>query len=249
VATVVEVSANLPKRLPGRKYDRQFFFGITILLLAVVAIGFAPTYYLAGGLRAPLPSKVVHVHAVIFSAWMLLLLVQTGLISARQVRWHRTLGMAGFVLACAMVVSVVLTSADLAARVKGNPNAEAVLGLLSITFTDAFEFAVLAGFAFALRRNAAAHKRLIIIATAGITRAAFNRWHIPILFHQFYAAYAATNVFLVLLAVYDLWSTRRIHRATIWGSAFLILMGQMTRFTGPTAPWHAFAHWVQSWGI
>ena len=41
----------------------------------------------------------------------------------------------------------------------------------------------------------------------------------------------------------------RFHRATIWGSAFLIVMGQMTRFIGPSAPWHAFAHWVQSWGV
>ena len=36
-----------------------------------------------------------------------------------------------------MVVSVVLTGADLAMRVKGKPGAEAVLGLLSITFADA----------------------------------------------------------------------------------------------------------------
>jgi hypothetical protein len=108
---------------------------------------------------------------------------------------------------------------------------------------------VLAGFAFALRKNPTAHKRLIIIATAGLTRAAFNRWHVPILFHQFYAAYAATYIFLALLAAYDLWSTRRIHRATMWGGAFLIFMGQTTRFTGPTATWHAFAHWIQSWGV
>jgi hypothetical protein len=249
MATVAAVSANTPRRLPGRQYDRQFFFAIVILLLAVVAIGFAPTYYLAGGPRAPLPSRIVHVHAVIFSTWMLLLLVQTGLISAKRVRWHRTLGIAGFVLACAMVVSIVLTGADLARRVKGLPSGEAVLGLLSITFTDAFDFAVLAGFAFALRRNAAAHKRLIIIATAGLTRAAFNRWHIPILFHQFYAAYAATYIFLALLVAYDLWSTRRLHRATLWGGTFLIFMGQMTRFTGPTATWHAFAHWIQRCGV
>jgi hypothetical protein len=32
VATVKEIPANLPKRLPGRKYDRQFFFAITLLL-------------------------------------------------------------------------------------------------------------------------------------------------------------------------------------------------------------------------
>src|SRR3569833_2292448 len=108
MATAPAVSLNLPKRLPGRKYDRRFFFAIVILLLAVVAVGFAPTYYLAGGPRAPLPSRIVHVHAAIFTTWMLLLLVQTGLISAKRVRWHRALGIAGFLLASAMVISVVL---------------------------------------------------------------------------------------------------------------------------------------------
>ena len=249
MTTVAENAPKLSKRLPGRKYDRPFFFGMTALLAAVVAIGFAPTYYLAGGFLAPLPSRIVHIHAAVFSTWMILLLVQTGLISAKRVSWHRKLGMAGFVLAIAMVVMVVLTAAGLAARVKGAPSMELVLGLLAVTFTDAFDFAVLAGFAYALRRDAAAHKRLIIIATACLTRAAFFRWHVPILFRQVYPAYAATYVFLLLLAAYDFWSTRKIHRATIWGSAFLISMGQMTRFIGPSAPWHAFAHWVQSWGI
>ena len=222
---------------------------MVLLLAAVAAIGFAPTYYLAGGPRAPLPSRIVHIHALIFTTWMLLLITQTALISARKVRWHRNLGVAGFVVACAMVVSVVLTGADLAMRYKGKPGEEAVLGLLSITYTDAFSFAVLAGFAYALRRNSPAHKRLIIVATACVVRAAFNRWHIHILFHQFYAAYAATYIFLLLLAAYDVWSSRRIHRATLYGGTFLIFMGQMTRFIGPTASWHAFAHWLQSWGI
>ncbi|HEV2487983.1 MAG TPA: hypothetical protein VGT08_20855 [Terracidiphilus sp.] len=95
-------------------------------------------------------------------------------------------------LACGMVVTVVLTAADFATRAKGIPNFEVLLGLLVVPFTDAFTFAVLAGFAYALRKNAAAHKRLIIIAAAGITRAALVRWHIPILFHHMYAAYTAT---------------------------------------------------------
>ena len=75
--------------LPGRRYDRQFFMGIVILLIAVVAIGFAPTYYLAGVFRAPLPSPILHIHAVVFTGWMLLLLVQTGLVSAKRVQLHR----------------------------------------------------------------------------------------------------------------------------------------------------------------
>lgn len=249
MATDVTIPAKLLKRLPGRKYDRQFFFAITLLLVAVVAIGFAPTYYLAGVFRAPLPSRIVHIHGAIFSSWMILLVVQTGLISAKRVGWHRNLGVAGFLLACAMVVTVVLTAADFAFRAKAIPNSEPLLTLLVVPFTDASAFAVLAGFAYALRKNAAAHKRLIIIATAGITRAALVRWHVPILFHHQPAAYLATYIFLVLLAAYDLWSTHKIHRATIGGSLFLILMGQIGSFIGPTVPWHAFAHWVQSWGV
>ena len=114
--------------------------------------------------------------------------------------------------------------------------------IVRVTFAEASSFAVLAAFAFRLRRDAAAHKRLIIIATACITRAAFNRWHAPILFHHLYAAYAATYVFLLLLAAYDLWSSRRIHRATLWGCTFLIFMGQMTRVIGP----NCVMAWIRS---
>src|ERR1019366_6950244 len=154
VATVKEIPPNLPKHLPGRKYDRQFFFAITLLLVVVVAIGFGPTYYLAGVFRAPLPSRIVHIHGAVFSTWMILLVVQTGLISTRRVEWHRKLGVAGFVLACGMVLTVLLTAADFAMRAKAKPNSEALLTLLVVPFTDAAAFAVLAGLAYALRKNA-----------------------------------------------------------------------------------------------
>jgi hypothetical protein len=65
---------------------------MVLLLVAVVAIGFSPTYYGAGVFRAPLPSPIVHFHGAVFSLWMLLQILQTGL-SASKVKWHRTLGM------------------------------------------------------------------------------------------------------------------------------------------------------------
>jgi hypothetical protein len=52
------------------------------LMLATVFIGFAPTYYLAGVFQAPLPNRLIHVHGAAFSCWMLLLIVQTSLVSA-----------------------------------------------------------------------------------------------------------------------------------------------------------------------
>ena len=250
MATTVNKLDGVRANLPGRRYDRQFFMTMAILLTAVVTIGFAPSYYLAGVFRAPLPSTIVHIHGAVFSCWMLLLLVQTGLVSAKRVQLHRKLGMAGFILACLMVVMAVLTASDAMARAKSAPNSEATLGFLVVTFVEASVFAVLAASAYALRRNPAAHKRLILIATAGIAGPAFFRWHVSFLYHDPYAAHYATSMFLAILAAYDLWSTHKIQRATLWGSVFQVFMEQcVTRVTGPSVAWHGFAHWVQSLNI
>jgi hypothetical protein len=117
-------------------------------------------------------------------------------------------------------------------------------------FEAALEFAILIGFAFALRKNPTAHKRLIVIATVGITSPAFFRWHVPVLFHNAFADRDAAYLFLLLLAAYDLWSTNRLHRTTVWGSAFAVLMGQVViRIVQPAPSWHAFVQWVQTWGV
>ena len=250
MATAVNKLERVRAILPGRRYDRQFFTVMVILLIAVVAIGFAPTYYLAGVFRAPLPNPIVHIHAVVFTSWMLLLLVQTGLVSAKRVQLHRKLGVAGFILACLMVVMALLTASDAMARAKASPHSEVILGSLIVSFVEAFVFGTLAASAYALRRNPAAHKRLILIATAGLTGAAFFRWHVSFLYHDALTDDYAVSIFLALLATYDLWSTHRIQRATLWGSAFQIFMKQViTRVVGPSAAWHGFAHWVQSLNI
>ena len=51
----------------GKAADR-FFVGMSPLLLATVLVGFAKSYFLAGWMRAPLPNKLIHIHAVFFRA-------------------------------------------------------------------------------------------------------------------------------------------------------------------------------------
>jgi hypothetical protein len=53
-------------------------------------------------------------------------------------------------------------------------------------------------------------------------------------------------VFILLLIAYDFWTTRRIHRASIWGSAFLVALQQFALQFGKTAASHSFAGWVQA---
>jgi hypothetical protein len=93
-------------------YDNVFFPAMAGLFLVFVFIGFAPTYYLAGLFRAPLPNLLVHIHGAVFSAWILLLITQTSLVDGSRVDVHRRLGMLGFGLACLMVVLGLLVSAD-----------------------------------------------------------------------------------------------------------------------------------------
>src|ERR1700760_3103882 len=83
-----------------RRLDRIFFSTTSLLMLVVVFLGFSRTYFLAGVFRAPLPSFILHVHAVAFSLWLPLLVVQTLLVSAGRADIHRKLGIAGFFLGC-----------------------------------------------------------------------------------------------------------------------------------------------------
>ena len=107
--------------LPGRRYDDVFFCTAAVLMLATVFVGFAPTYYLAGVFHAQLPNRLIHIHGAAFTCWMLLLITQTSLVSAGRVDIHRRLGVAGFILACLMVVLGVMAATDSLVRQAGPP--------------------------------------------------------------------------------------------------------------------------------
>ena len=84
-AIVVPVSRQQPIYRPiNRTAERVFYTGMAILLCVCVYIGFSPTYFRAGMLRAPLPSPILHIHGAAFTLWMLLFTVQAAFISARR---------------------------------------------------------------------------------------------------------------------------------------------------------------------
>src|SRR5258708_5054676 len=231
--------------LPGRRYDHLFFSSMALLMLAAVFVGFAPTYYLAGVFHAPLPSLIIHLHGAAFSAWILLLVTQTSLVSAGRVDIHRRLGIAGFLLACLMVVLGVLAATDSLVREAGPAGRDPKFFFI-IPFSNIFVFGVLLFFSFFARFNPTAHKRLILLATLALMIAAIARWPLALVHRNPFRAALFSYIFLAILVVYDLWSTRKIHRATLWAGAFLIFVEQIAPPIGHTAFCHAFASWVQN---
>jgi FtsH-binding integral membrane protein len=245
-ATLAQSSASVRPTvaLPGRRFDHYFFSGTAWLMLATVLVGFGPTYYMAGVFNAPLPSPIIHVHGALFSCWMLMLIVQNSLALAGRVDIHKKLGLFGFMLAALMVPVGWVAATDRLVRGSAPPGVDTYFFYI-VPMTDMVIFAALLFFAYRARRDPSAHKRIIYIATAGILIAAIARFHVGWLFHKAPHAAIATYLFLLLLIAYDLWSTHKIHRATLWASSFLIFVQQIRLPIGKTAAWHSFAAAVQ----
>jgi hypothetical protein len=245
MATAAEYSRTGARgaNLPGRHFDHVFFTSMALVMLVTVFVGFAHTYYLAGIFRAPLPSRIIHIHGAVFSCWILLLVAQTSLVSAGRVDIHRRLGVAGFVLGCLMIVLGVVAATDSLAR--GAPAGRDPQMFYIIPLTDILIFAVPLYFAFRARLHPPAHKRLIYIATIALLTPAIARLPLAFVYRKGPVVALLAESFLLVLVGYDLWSTRRVHRATLWAGSFLILVLQTRVPIGKTAAWHAFAAWLQ----
>jgi hypothetical protein len=229
-----------------RQYDNFFFPGMAFLILIAVLVGFARTYFLAGVFRAPLPNILIHIHGAAFSCWIALLITQTLLISTGRVDIHRRLGLAGFGLACLMVILGVLAGSDSLGRGFAPPGS----GFDPRTFyiiplADMVVFAVLVFFAFRDRFNPSAHKRLILIATIALMDAPTGRPPFGAITNHPYLDSVFIWIFLLLMLGYDLLTLRKVHRATIWAGLFVVIVGLIRVPIGMTSGWLAFATWAQ----
>jgi hypothetical protein len=230
----------LRNRPANPAWDRVFYSVIIFLMWATVLFGFAKTYFMAGMITAPLPNKLIHIHGAAFTSWMILLVVQEVFVATRKISWHRTLGLFGFGLAVLMVVLGLFAATDALRR------GSAPLGLTAKTFyvipmSDMLVFSVLVYFAYRARRQPAAHKRLIVLATIGLMDAGVGRWPI---------AYLQTNpksqdlvilAFILVMIGYDLVSTRRVQRSTLYASLFIVIVHAVRVPLAFTPPWQAFA--------
>ena len=66
-------------RLPDHAHDpgRRFFTAMAGVALAVVLVGFAPSFYLNAFLDAKPLSPLIHVHGFLFTLWPMLFLTQS----------------------------------------------------------------------------------------------------------------------------------------------------------------------------
>jgi hypothetical protein len=152
-----------------------------------------------------------------------------------------TLGVLGIILPPLMVIFGVLTLFDSIRRNGTGIPAELILvGDLE----ELVLFVGLTAWGMAVRRDAASHKRLMILGTMAMIGPAINRWPFPaaIRIPGTIAVYVALPLLIVL---YDLWSRRRVHRCTLISYA-LMAAGMLTLVPVASMPiWTSWVSWIR----
>ena len=212
----------MPQPLPlpeRRRADNIFFTTTAVLMLLVILVGFAPSYFLKGAVFAHLPSLLVHLHGAVFSSWIILFVVQSSLISSGNYRLHRKLGVLGAVIAGLMVVLGIMASFGTLHRGVALPPFFTPASFLISNSLGMIFFGFYVGVAVWQRRNARVHKRLMYIANAMLLPPALFRTIAFIPFmrtHPFLIGVIPLG-FVVVLLLFDLCSWRRPLLVTLIG--------------------------------
>ena len=231
----------------GRRREHLFYIGMSIAIVGTVFAGFAPTYYLRPFFGAPPLMPLLHLHGLVFTSWMVLLLTQTSLVAANRTDVHRRLGIAGAVIAALMVLVGTITAIIRAKQGAAPPDGPPPLVFLAIPVGDMLVFSSLVGAGFYFRRRSDMNKRLMLLATVSILPAAIARLPFGILKAGPPAFFALTDIFIVACIFYDLIARRRIHRATAWGALLIVASQPLRLMLGGTSAWMSFATWLTQW--
>jgi len=244
IASTLRPAAGTPVRAGA--YDRLFYGGMAVAMGLTVFAGFAATYYLRlldGGPKVTLTggpfTGLVHLHGALFTAWVLLFIVQTALVSSRRVAVHRRLGVAGGVLAAAMVAAGTTIAIATAARGSAPPGMDP-LAFLIIPLFDMVLFSIFVATALTLRRDKEAHKRLMLLAYVSIIVAAVGR--LPgVLAMGPPGFFGLSFLFVVAAMIYDFVSRGRVHKAYLWGGALILVSVPVRLAISGTGAWRSLA--------
>src|SRR6478672_9876912 len=149
--------------------ERKFYTRMAFFLVALVLLGFGPSFYLRNIVPAyprpnpTLPPAVI-LHGSVFTLWMLAIVAQTQLISARKHEVHMRLGKLTMLLAVLMIPVMYLTAVWQVARANQPPFTDPLTWTI-VPLAVIIPFAVMVWNGWSKRRDPAWHKRSMLSAS------------------------------------------------------------------------------------
>lgn len=256
---VLETRTGSLSRSAAEDSDARFFVWLAAACAMIGIGGFIPTYWLQVPAGTFIGTPLMHLHGLLFSAWVVLLLVQSWLIEHRRYRNHRAWGLLGVAVASMMV------AVGTALAVRGFAKEVAVYGdaarrFLIVPLFAMTAFPVCMTFAMINVRRSDWHRRLIFVATASLLGAALARvfftlivgfgpgmrpgMQAPLPVNATLLPVMLSNIVIVAGMVHD-WRTRgRPHPAWVIGLCALVAGELMRTPVASSAVWLHFTDWL-----
>jgi hypothetical protein len=219
-----------------------FFPAMSSLLIVLVFLGFAPTYYLRPSAAGPIPGYL-HVHGAAMTAWFLLLLVQTALIATRRRAVHRRLGIAGaFIAAVIVVLNPLVVAWSVPHLLAENMSTQltALIVVADLLFIGIF--LVLVGLAIRWRRYPERHSRMLLLASLAVSGPALGRFSLTLADTPL-PGIIGLMVLPLVVVVHDLVMMKRVHPASAWGAGAIIGSVMLGLVVSNTAAGAAMVGW------
>lgn len=227
--------------------EHRFYVISAIVAIAVAALGFLPGIIDPTSRRGAI-TPLVAVHAAVFSGWLMLYLVQSVLASTGNLRLHRRLGVAGVVLALAVVVTGYRTTIEMVRRgFDLSGDLERLGPVILQTSFQLWGMPLFGGLVLAAilnRRRPAVHKRLMWLTIPSLLGApivhAIGHLGLPLV-----VAPLANLALLAANPLFDRFILGRTHPVSLWGSVGLVLFANfLAVVVSPSPVWHRFVLWL-----
>lgn len=223
--------------------EGYFYLFMSLLIAAIVVYGFSQTVGEKLIHAAPPRPFLLYVHGAVFFGWVLFFILQSALVRAHRVRWHRRIGWFGVALGAMMFPLGVSTAITMARFNKVVLHAKRPEANLLISFFDVTAFTVAFALAIYWRRRPEFHRRLQLMACCALTAAAFGRF-LPfflapgirhttaaIVFAGWTSLYAGVDFLILIAAARDLVVSRRIHPVYQYGLPVFVISQSFVLYT------------------
>ena len=223
MATIADPSADRASA------ERKFYCRMALFLVALVFLGFAPSFYLRDVVpQYPRPNPTlppsVLLHGGLFTLWMLAFIVQTQLVAAGRRDIHMKVGKASMVLAVALVPVMYMVAVWQVGRANQPPFTDP-LSWTIVPLAVIIPYSVMIWNGWNHRRTSQWHKRsmlsaaILVVAGPSIGRLPIA----PPTIVGFTIVFLLGLLLFVPLFLWDRRSLGRVHPATGLGFSMLLL--------------------------
>lgn len=227
--------------------ENRYFQQVHIVLLVIVLLGFARSFYLREWFLSRPLDPALRIHGTFLTSWFALTVVQSSLISSGSRDWHRRVAWIAGLVAIGVVLLALWINTRLATTLHSAAEPEDIFVWGNYLTLVAFTALLVPG--IRSRRYPQKNRRLIMLASIAFAGPAFARFAFwPVLGYGISVAPIFSIIgliaFLALVAGFDRLTLRKLHAATVKGVAAIVICILLGAGIGVSGPGFKVLSWI-----